>query len=104
MPVYTRAMAYFAQDWRWTATLVCLIAISVGVGLLEAWPFAVLVDSVLTQQPRGDWIHGVFLSLLPESKTGQIVGLVLIGLALQVIGATAWMARMMINYHLNYRG
>jgi subfamily B ATP-binding cassette protein MsbA len=104
MSVYTRAMAYFTPDWRWIAILVGLIGISVGVGLLEAWPLAVLVDIVLTQQPRGDWIHGLFLSLLPESRVGQIVGLVLIGLALQVIGATAWMARMMINYHLNYRG
>jgi subfamily B ATP-binding cassette protein MsbA len=104
MSVYTRAMAYFAPDRLWVAALVGLIGISVGVGLLEAWPFAVLIDSVLTQQPKGDWIHGLFLSLLPESKVGQIVGLVLIGLALQVIGYTVWMARMMINYHLNYRG
>jgi subfamily B ATP-binding cassette protein MsbA len=104
MSVYTRAMAYFAPDRRWIAALVGLIGISVGVGLLEAWPFAVLIDSVLTQQPKGDWIHGLFLSLLPESKVGQIVGLVLIGLVLQVLGYTVWMARMMINYHLNYRG
>ena len=104
MSVYARAMAYFASDWRWIASLVMLIGISVAVGLLEAWPFAVLVDSVLTQEPKGDWIHGLFLSVLPESRIGQIIGLVLIGLGLQVIGYTVWMARMMINYHLNYRG
>ena len=104
MSVYTRAMAYFAPDWRWIAVLVILIGISVGVGLLEAWPLAVLIDSVLSQQPKGDWMHGLFLAVLPDSKLGQIIGLVLIGLALQVTGYTAWMARMMINYHLNYRG
>src|SRR5215212_4637534 len=104
MSVYARAMAYFASDWRWIASLVMLIGMSVAVGLLEAWPFAVLVDSVLTQEPKGDWIHGLFLSVLPESRIGQIIGLVLIGLGLQVIGYTVWMARMMINYHLNYRG
>src|SRR5215211_1123613 len=97
-------MSYFAPDWRRIAALVVLIAISVAVGLLEAWPFAVLVDSVLTQNPKGDWIHGVFLSLLPDSRIGQIVGLVVIGLGLQVVGYLAWMARAMINYHLNYRG
>src|SRR5215217_6311470 len=104
MPVYTRAISYFAPDWRWVAGLVVLIGLSVTVGLLEAWPFAVLVDSVLTQEPRGDWIHGLFLAVLPDDKLGQIIGLVLIGLGLQVIGYTVWMARMMINYHLNYRG
>ncbi len=35
---------------------------------------------------------------------GQIIGLVLIGMGLQIVGYLAWMARMMINYHLNYRG
>ena len=53
MSVYVRAMAYFAPDKRWMAALVSLIGVSVGVGLLEAWPFAVLIDSVLTQQPKG---------------------------------------------------
>jgi subfamily B ATP-binding cassette protein MsbA len=104
MSVYTRAMAYFAPDRRWIAALVGLIGISVGVGLLEAWPFAVLIDSVLTQQPQGDWIPGCSSRCSQKVKVGQIVGLVLIGLALQVIGYTVWMARMMINYHLNYRG
>ncbi len=86
------------------ALLVALIAISVAVGLLEAWPLAVLIDSVLTDKPQSDWIHQLFVSLLPPSKMGQVVGLVLIGMALQIIGYTVWMARMMINYRLNYGG
>jgi ATP-binding cassette, subfamily B, bacterial len=102
--VYRRAFDYFAADWPWIVALVVLIGVNVGVGLLEAWPLAVLVDSVLTREPHGDWIHGWFLALLPADKPGQIVGLVLIGLALQIVGYGAWMARMMINYHLNYWG
>jgi subfamily B ATP-binding cassette protein MsbA len=104
MGVYRRAMAYFTPDWPWIAVLVALIAISVGVGLLEAWPLAILIDTVLTQNPKGDWIHGYFLAVLPDDKIGQVVGLVLIGLGLQVVGYTVWMARTMLNYHLNYRG
>lgn len=102
--VYRRAFDYFAPDWPWIVLLVLLIGVNVGVGLLEAWPLAVLVDSVLTREPRGDWIHAWFLALLPADKPGQIMGLVLIGLALQIIGYSAWMARMMINYYLNYWG
>ena len=104
MGVYRRAMAYFGPDWAWIAALVLLIGVSVGVGLLEAWPVAVLIDSVLTQSPRGGWVHDLFLSVLPDDKTGQIVGLVLIGMALQILGYLAWMGRMMINYRLNYQG
>ncbi|MBA3883062.1 MAG: ABC transporter ATP-binding protein [Chthoniobacterales bacterium] len=104
LAVDLRATSYFTPDWRWIALLVVLIAISVVIGLLEAWPLAILVDSVLTQTPRGDWIHQIFLSRLPDSKIGQVVGLVLIGMALQIIGYAVWMSRMMINYNLNYRG
>jgi ATP-binding cassette, subfamily B, bacterial len=102
--VYRRALAYFTPDWPWIALLVVLIGISVGVGLLEAWPLAILIDTVLNQNPKGDWMHGYFLAVLPESRMGQVIGLVLIGLGLQIVGYTVWMARMMINYHLNYWG
>jgi ATP-binding cassette, subfamily B, bacterial len=102
--VHRRAMAYFTPDWPWIAVLVVLIGISVSVGILEAWPLAVLIDSVLTDQPKGDWIHALFLSVLPDTKIGQIVGLVVIGMGLQLVGYFVWMARMMINYHLEYRG
>jgi subfamily B ATP-binding cassette protein MsbA len=77
---------------------------TVTVGILEAWPLAVLIDSVLTDQPKGDWIHALFLSVLPDTKIGQIIGLVIIGMGLQLVGYLVWMARMMINYHLEYRG
>jgi len=97
-------LGYFAADWVRIAALVGLIGVSVCVGLLEAWPLAVLIDSVLTGQPKGDWVHGLFLSVLPASKVGQIVGLVLMGMGLHIIGYLAWFGRMMINYHLNYQG
>jgi ATP-binding cassette subfamily B protein len=102
--VYRRAMAYFTRDWPLIAVLVILIGVSVCVGLLEAWPLAVLIDSVLTREPKGDWVHALFLSVLPADTIGQVVGLVLIGLGLHLVGYLAWMARMMINYHLEYRG
>jgi ATP-binding cassette, subfamily B, bacterial len=102
--VHRRAMAYFTPDWPLIAALVVLIGLSVTVGILEAWPLAVLIDSVLTDRPKGDWVHALFLSVLPDTKIGQIVGLVLIGMALQLVGYLVWMARMMLNYHLEYRG
>lgn len=84
--------------------LVALIGVSVAVGLLEAWPLAILVDTVLTHEPRTGWLHHYFLALLPDDKPGQILGLVFIGLTLQVVGYAAWMARMMINAYLSAWG
>jgi subfamily B ATP-binding cassette protein MsbA len=97
-------MRYFVADWAWMVVLVGLIGVSVCVGLLEAWPFAVLIDSVLTSQPKSDVVHTFFLALLPADRVGQVVGLVAIGLVLHMIGYLAWFGRVMINCHLNYRG
>jgi ATP-binding cassette subfamily B protein len=102
--VYRRAMRYFGPDWALIAILVGLIGLSVGVGLLEAWPLAVLVDAVLTKDPKGGWAHATLLSLLPDDKLSQVIGLVLIGAALQIVGYVAWAGRMMLNSYLNYRG
>ncbi|MBD2749892.1 hypothetical protein IC232_24765 [Microvirga sp. BT688] len=74
MSVYRRALGYFAADRVWIAALVALIGVSICVGLLETWPLAVLIDSVLTGQPKGDWVHALFLSILPADKAGQVVG------------------------------
>jgi subfamily B ATP-binding cassette protein MsbA len=104
MGIYRRAMAYFRHDWRRITLLVLLIGVSVLIGLIEPWPAAVLIDDVLGQRTRGDFIHRAILSLLPADKVGQIVGLVVIGFAVQLVGYVVWMARMMINCHLNYRG
>lgn len=96
--VYLRALSYFGPDRARIVTLVFLIGISAGVGLLEAWPLAVLIDSVLTAQPRGGRMHELLLSLVPGSRLGQIVGLVSIGLILQVLGYSIATARRAIPF------
>jgi subfamily B ATP-binding cassette protein MsbA len=82
-------MRYFVADWAWTAVLVGLIGVSICVGLLEAWPFAVLIDSVLTSKPNSDVVHTFFPAILPVDKVGQVVGLVAIGMVLHIIGYLA---------------
>lgn len=104
MHVYRRAISYFVPDWPRIAALIGLIAVSVLVGLLEAWPLAILIDTVLNPKTTQGTIHRLFLSVLPADKLGQLVGLVLIGMGLQLVGYLAWMGRTMINFHLNYRG
>jgi ATP-binding cassette, subfamily B, bacterial len=104
MSVYHRALSYFAADWALVALLLALIGISTCVSLMEAWPLAILIDSVLTKEPRNDWMHALFLSVLPASKIGQVIGIVLVGMGLQIVGYLAWFGRMMVNYHLNYQG
>src|SRR4051812_42825998 len=78
-------MAYFTPEWAWICVLVLLIGASVLVGLLEAWPLAVLIDSVLTSDPKGDWVHAVSPFDAPgqQARTGGWV--VVIAMAAQIL-------------------
>jgi ATP-binding cassette, subfamily B, bacterial len=104
MEFYSRVLSFFRPDWVRVVILVGLISLSVCVALLEAWPLAILIDTVLAEAPSADWVHSTFLHMLPESRPGQIVGLVVIGAALQIIGYTVWMGRMVISAQLKLRG
>src|SRR4051812_35557198 len=75
MRFYRRALAYFRPDWPLIAIWLLLIGISTGVGMLMAWPMAILIDSVLGSSAPQDFLHRVFLARLPSSRVGQIIGL-----------------------------
>ena len=104
MHLYVRAISYFRADRFLILALVALIGLAVVVGLLQAWPLAILIDSVLTRRPQTDWIHRLFLAPLPVTRLGQIVGITLIGLGLKVLQDTITFARVMINNRLRYNG
>jgi hypothetical protein len=70
MEFYGRVLSYFRPDWLRVLFLVGLISLSVCVALLEAWPLAILIDTVLAETPSADSIHSAFLHVLPESRPG----------------------------------
>jgi subfamily B ATP-binding cassette protein MsbA len=99
-----RTLSFFRQDrWR-IALLMMLIGCSVVIGLLMAWPMAILVDIVLSPAPRGDWMHQLLLAPLPDDRLSQIIGLAIIGMLLKLAGETVMLCRNMLNYSLKYRG
>ena len=52
MRLYLRALSYFRQDLPLVLLLLVVIFASAGLGLLVAWPMAILVDSVPTPAPN----------------------------------------------------
>jgi len=104
LPLYRRALAYYRPDRRLILTLLFLIAFSITLGLLQAWPTAVLIDAVLTHSPKSDFFHRLFLFALPKSKLAQVIGITLIGMAMKIIQDTITMVRVMINNRLKYNG
>jgi len=93
MPFIFGAISYFRRDARLIGLLVVMIAASVGLGLLHAWPMAILIDTVLARTPRSTWIHSAFLNVFGNSKMAQIVGLALTAMVLKIILDALWMLR-----------
>ena len=110
MACYIRSMKYFRADAAWIALLVVMIGLSVGAGVLQAWPLAVLVDVVVSNAPRTaqnaqiNWAHNLFLAPLPSDRLSQIIGLTLIGMFIKITQDGLWMLRAMVNKRINYNG
>jgi ABC-type multidrug transport system fused ATPase/permease subunit len=99
-----RSVTYFAADRHSIYLLLALTAVSTAVGMLQAWPLAVLIDSLAATAPVNDWIHRWFLAPLPNSPLGHIVGLALIALFLRVIQEALGMWRKMLRSRIDYKG
>ena len=84
--------------------LMLAIGGSTGMGLLAAWPMAVLVDVVLSQKPAIGFMPRTFLSVLPDSPTGRIVGLATITLGLKLFSDLLAIGQTMLNNLINWRG
>ncbi len=102
---YMRSLAYYRADTRQVIALLAVIGMSTLVGLLMAWPMAVLVDCVLSPDSgKSGFIYRAFLWPLPQSRPGQIVGLALIGFGLKLAQDLLNMLRTILTNHINYNG
>jgi subfamily B ATP-binding cassette protein MsbA len=84
VPSYVRALRYFRDDLGRIAALVSVLFASTLAAALQAWPVAVLVDSVAAPNARADLVHRLVLAPLPTSVAGRVAGLAVMVFALRV--------------------
>jgi ATP-binding cassette subfamily B protein len=105
MRLYLRAVSYFRPDLPLVLCLLVIIFVSSGLGLLIAWPMAILIDSVLAPTPHdADFIRRLFLSPLPETRLGQVIGLAAIGLVLKLTQDVLSTVQAIVANKINYNG
>ncbi|HLL89742.1 MAG TPA: ABC transporter ATP-binding protein [Tepidisphaeraceae bacterium] len=104
MRFYLRAIAYFRNDLPQVAWSLVLIFLASLVALLQPFPLAVLIDSVFVERPSNAWQHRLLLSMVPDSKVGQIAGLAVIALVLTVLGGLLGSLQTMASVTVGYRG
>jgi ATP-binding cassette, subfamily B, bacterial len=99
-----RAIRYFRDDLRLILFLLSLTACSTALGLLQAWPLAVLVDSALGTPSTENWMHRLFLTPLPEDPVRRIIGLGIMALLLRFAYELIAMARRLLTPSIHYNG
>jgi ABC-type multidrug transport system fused ATPase/permease subunit len=99
-----RAIRYFRDDLRLILFLLSLTACSTALGLLQAWPLAVLVDSALGTPSTENWMHRLFLAPLPEDPIRRIIGLGIMALLLRFAHELIAMARRLLTPRIHYNG
>ncbi len=99
-----RAIRYFREDLHLILFLFSLTACSTALGLLQAWPLAVLVDSALGTPSTENWMHRLFLAPLPEDPIRRIIGLGIMALLLRFAHELIAMARRLLTPRIHYNG
>src|SRR3954463_9896835 len=74
-----RCLAYFRPDLPRIIWSLVLTLIATLVGLLQPITIKVLFDTVLGGKPATSWIDRAFLTVLPEGRGAQAIGLAALG-------------------------
>src|SRR5262245_55581195 len=104
MRFYLRALSYFRPDLPKIIAMIAMIGISVGAGLLQAYPIAILVDCIGKGLAPANAVYRAFFHFAPESKVGQILALAAITVGLRVIQELLQMTQTLLNIQVGYSG
>jgi subfamily B ATP-binding cassette protein MsbA len=97
-------MSYFRPDLGLIVLLLILIALSIVLSLMQSWPLAIIIDVVLSDQPKNSWIYNLFLCLLPHNRPAQVVGLALIGMFMKIAQDALTWIKVILNNRINNWG
>src|SRR6185312_1846609 len=90
--------------WPLLMVWLLLIGISTGLGLLAAWPMAILIDGVLAPRGGNDRIHQLVLAALPASSVAKIIWLAAITLALKLLQDWIGTGQSIVSNQISYSG
>jgi ABC-type multidrug transport system fused ATPase/permease subunit len=96
-----RALRYFAYYRKPIFGLVLLTCIATCVGLLQVWPLAILVDSVLAQTPRTS-LPARMLQSIADQPLSQIVILAVAAVALRICTESLGMLQTLLRVHVGH--
>jgi ATP-binding cassette, subfamily B, bacterial len=102
--LYTRTFAYFRDGLAQIIAQLLMICLGVLLGVLGAFPLAILIDSVLGSSPNRSWVYRLFFAVAPASKVGQIITLGVVTLLLRLAQELLSMIQTLVGIKVGYMG
>src|SRR5262245_5999399 len=96
-----RALGYFRPDAGRVGLSVCLLLVGIAINLLKPWPLAILVDSVLGNQPYPAWLPGWVGTWGQPTQLGVIIAA---ALALHLAHSAVCASHVYVTIGIGLRG
>jgi len=105
MRLYLRVFHYFRDDALLIVASLVLVGLSTLLGLLQPFPLAILIDTVLPQKPGVRWIDRLFVhATAATSVPRQILVLAVAVLLLRVLQELLQMFQTLATIRIGYDG
>jgi subfamily B ATP-binding cassette protein MsbA len=101
---YARVLSYFRDSLPRLLLQIILMAVGVGLGVLSAFPLAILMDSVFGNTHPGLWEYRLFFHFAPASIPGQVITLAVITLLLRLGQELLSMVQTLLGIKVGYQG
>jgi ATP-binding cassette, subfamily B, bacterial len=101
---YARAIGYFRDCWGQIVAQLLLMILGVLLAVLQAFPIAIMVDSIFHKQNVNFWEYRLFFHFAPASVPKQIVALAVITLIMRLAQEVLSMVQTLLGIRIGYHG
>src|SRR5579859_596224 len=101
---YLRTWQYYRDDWGKILVSILLVGLTSFANLLQPFPFAVLIDSVLMHRVPERLPHRLFARYGPHDVVTQIIVLASLTILLRIISEGVGLAQGFYKIRIGYNG
>jgi len=103
--IFLRALGYYRHDLRRIMLHFFTIILQTIIGLLQPFPLAILIDSVVTPSRSNHWVHRLFFKLVhTDNRLKQIIALAAATLLLRLFQELLSMYQTLLRIRIGYAG